>query len=484
MKPSFVKSISQIFGKILPVQFTKNEQGVKPLGTEGQIPRNGSHQAGTLNAACRPGDKEMAALVAYDLGNPSALNELVEQGYVFGSVNEAMRLFHEISKRDDPRGSFCREAVANASPEAASREAAVANALDPAEAIDFSESADGWFKISPYGVFRGKTPGRPQHVSVDNAKAMEGEFNSMLGTLGRLFRGIPIYHGHPDVDPEIWPDDRRIGKITKLDARADGLWGFAEWNSLGDQNKAEGWWIYPSPRWDSPKGQKNFSPDRLISIGLTNTPRIEDSEPVFNTLLENETEPNQPMDPKVIRQKLGLAPEATDEEVLTKLDAVIAAATKAPTQETELANAKMDLTTAKTALTAANTKKDELACTVTARDNTIVSLREAHNNSLLDAAEKETRITPADRPAWLAKLNGTNREAEINSLKGLKPRLNSKAIDLGNRREERAQSDNLREQVANAVAKLQKDEGLSFDAAWQRAKKQAEFKPYFDRSES
>ncbi|MEI6675068.1 MAG: phage protease [Verrucomicrobiota bacterium] len=224
---------------------------------------------------------------------------------------------------------FRREAVANVTQDAKARESSVANALDPAEAIDFSESADGWFKISPYGVFRGKTPGRPQHVSVENAKAMESEFNSMLGTLGRLFRGIPIYHGHPDVDPEIWPDDRRIGKITQLQARADGLWGFAEWNSLGDQNKAEGWWIYPSPRWDSPVGQTRFTPDRLISIGLTNTPRIEDSEPVFNSELETKTletttEPNQPMDPKLIRQKLGLAPEATDEEVIAKLDSVMA----------------------------------------------------------------------------------------------------------------------------------------------------------------
>ena len=525
MKPPCLKHLFNFIRPSLKsVANTENSQHSEESRGKLKLLSDDPQETGVLYALGRPPEDITAALVASDAGDPSMLNELVKEGYVVGFIPDAIALWHTMNERDNKPASFSREsvansspkdaahgtavdnaleletfwksifnrdgaasfreAVANASPEAASREAAVANALDPAEAIDFSESADGWFKISPYGVFRGKTPGRPQHVSVDNAKAMEGEFNSMLGTLGRLFRGIPIYHGHPDVDPEIWPDDRRIGSITKLDARADGLWGFAEWNSLGDQNKAEGWWIYPSPRWDSPKGQKNFSPDRLISIGLTNTPRIEDSEPVFNTLLENETEPNQPMDPKVIRQKLGLAPEATDEECLTKLDAVIAAATKAPTQETELANAKMDLTTAKTALTAANTKKDELACTVTARDNTIVSLREAHNNSLLDAAEKETRITPADRPVWLSKLNGTNREAEINSLKSLKPRLNSKAIDLGNRREERAQSDNLREQVANAVAKLQKDEGLSFDAAWQRAKKQAEFKPYFDRSES
>ena len=485
MKPQYLKNL---FASLLlhgkSVKLAKHGQHPEEPRGKAELPGDEAQEAGELHALGRPSEEIFAALVARDAGDPSMFNQLVKEGYVFGSLKKARALWHKMSKRDGPRASYSREAVANASPEAAAREAAVANALDPAEAIDFSESADGWFKISPYGVFRGKTPGRPQHVAMENAKAMEGEFNSMLGTLGRLFRGIPIYHGHPDVDPEIWPDDRRIGKISKLDARADGLWGFAEWNSLGDENKAEGWWIYPSPRWDSPKGQKNFAPDRLISIGLTNTPRIGESEPVFNALLETETEPNQPMDPKLIRQKLGLAPEATDEECLTKLDAVIAAATKAPTQETDLANAKTDLATTKTALTAANTKKDELACAVTERDRTIVSLREAHNNSLLETAEKDTRITPADRPAWMAKLSGTNRDAEINSLKGLTPKLNTKAIDLGNRRAERQQSDNLREQVSNAVAKLQKDEGLSFDAAWQRAKKQAEFQPYFDRSEA
>lgn len=370
-----------------------------------------------------------------------------------------------------------REALANSDAAAHGREIAIANALDPAEAIDFSEGADGWFKISPYGVFRGKTPGRPQHISVENARLMESEFNSVLGKLGRAFRGIPIYHGHPDVDPELWPDDRRIGKVTKLEARADGLWGYGEWNSLGEENKKEGWWIFPSPRWDSPAGQAHYTPDRLISIGLTNTPRIEDSEPVFNSLqtedrktdTTEETEPNNTMDPKLIRQKLGLAPEATDEEVLAKLDTVTAAATASESTKTELATVKSE--------------KDEMENSVTGKDREITSLREAHNNSLLDGAVADARITPGERPAWLARLNGSNREAEINSLKALTPKLNSKSLDLKDRREERKAGDDLREGVANAVAKLQKDEGLSFSAAWAKVKKDPQFKPYFDRTE-
>lgn len=370
---------------------------------------------------------------------------------------------------------FQREGMANSSAVVDARESDIANALDPNDAIDFSEGADGWFKISPYGVFRGRNPGRPQHISIDNAKLMEGEFNSLLGKLGRKFRGIPIYHGHPDVDPELWQDDRRIGKITKLEARADGLWGYAEWNSLGEDNKREGWWIYPSPRWDQAPGKDRFAPDRLISVGLTNQPRIQESEPVFNSQLETKTNTTD-MDPKLIRQKLGLAPEATDEEVLAKLDSVVTAATNAGTQATELENAR-------TAMAAEKQAKEQLACSITAKDGEITTLRAAHNKALLDLAVREGRITAAERPTWEGRLNGANRESEINSLTTKKADLNTRGLDLGNRREERATTDNLREEVSNAVAKLQKDEGLGYDAAWKRVKKDPQFKGYFEREE-
>ena len=356
-----------------------------------------------------------------------------------------------------------RETVAN-SLATAVRETAIANALDLSDAIDFSDDADGWFKIAPYGEFRGKTPGRPQLVTHDSARAMEADFNSVLGKLGRTFRGVPIYHGHPDVDPEIWTDDRRIGKVTKLDARADGLWGFAEWNSVGKENKAEGWWIFPSPRWDAPPGQTRFSPDRLISIGLTNTPRIQESEPVHNSQLDTET--HHTMDPKLIRQKLGLAPEATDEEVLAKLDTVTAAAAASDATKTELASVQ--------------TEKYAMENSATGQSREITSLREAHNNLLLDGAVAETRITQAERPAWALRLAGANRAEEINSLAALPKKLNGNGVDLTDRREDRKQADTLREEVANAVLKIQKDDGISYDKAWARVKKDAKFSGFFN----
>ena len=356
-----------------------------------------------------------------------------------------------------------RENVVNSEP----REAAVANALPPDDAIDFSDSSDGWFKIAPYGTFRGKEPGRPQVVSMDNAQAMQGEFNSLLGKLGRKFRGVPIYHGHPDVDPELWPDDRRIGKVSQLEARADGLWGYAEWNSLGESNKTEGWWIYPSPRWDAPAGRKDFSPDRLISVGLTNTPRITESEPVFNSENFAEKKNNEQ---EMIREKLGLPPEATDEEVYAALDALMkpvenAVAEKCPPEKPD----------------AAAEEKAAMQKEMAAKDDELKNTRDALNNSLLDHAERETRITKAERQEWSEKLAGKEREAAVNALAGLKPKLNTQGVDLSGSRGVRAEADSVREQVSNSVAKLQAGEGLSYHDAWVKTKKKPEFKGYFEK---
>lgn len=360
-----------------------------------------------------------------------------------------------------------RESAAN-SATSGTREAAVANSVTDVEAIDFSESADGWFKISPYGVFRGKQPGRQQHVSIENAKLMEDEFNSLLGKLGRAFRGIPIYHGHPDVDPEIWPDDRRIGKVTQIQARPDGLWGFAEWNSIGEDNKREGWWIYPSPRWDAPAGGSRFTPDRLISIGLTNTPRIEESEPVFNS--DQQTKPDNTMDPALIRQKLGLLPESTDEEVIAKIEALQQAATDAEAKAMEAENAKNALTT----------EKDQMACSLRDAQAAATKAREDADNAILDLAERDGKITKAERPEWQTKLSGDSRDEAVNALGTLTPKLNTKALDKTQNRESRENSDTVREQVANSVAEMQATQGLSYHDAWLKAKADPKFASFFN----
>lgn len=367
-----------------------------------------------------------------------------------------------------------RESMANDA-----REAAVANAFGADEPME--DNSEGWFKVSPYGTFRGKTPGRPQHFGKEQADRMVAEFNSMSGKLGRLFRGVPIYIGHPDVDPTIWTDDRRLGKATKLEARADGLWAFTEWNSLGRENQSEGYWVYPSPRWDAPVGAAKFEPDRLISIGLTNTPRIQESEPLANSQLDTNKPTDTKMDPKLIREKLGLPPEATDEEVIAKMDSLIQAATDAEARAMEAENAKA---AAETAATEATTKKDEVECALRSAESNVVSFREAANNSILDLAEREGRISPAERPQWAEKLNSDKRDEAVNSIKAIKPKLNTTKLTTVQSRSDVAANDQQREQVANAVAEIQRSQGLSYTEAWIKVKKDAKFADYFSRSES
>ncbi len=109
---------------------------------------------------------------------------------------------------------------------------------------------------------------------------MAAAFNALAARKGDKFRGLPIYAGHPDADPKRWPDERRLGGVTAVEAREDGLYVRAAWNDLGEKNRAEGYLVYPSPAWlyDLRAARRSgvIAPDELRSVGLTNTPRLPD----------------------------------------------------------------------------------------------------------------------------------------------------------------------------------------------------------------
>lgn len=372
-----------------------------------------------------------------------------------------------------------RESVCNESSLGA-REAAEANAFSFEDGPDLGGD-QGWFKVAPYGVFPGRTPGRMQHFGVDQARAIVEEFNSLLGRLGRFFTGTPIYRGHPDVDPTVWPDDRRLGKVVALEARQDGLWARADWNTLGRENLTEKFWVYPSPRWDAPAGRSRFEPDRLISIGLTNTPRIVQSEPIANSQnAEPTSDPNATvtdnplMDPTILRQKLGLSQEATDEEVLAKIENITAAlATVEERSRQEIAAAAL-----------LQQEKDALECACAAHEAAATSAHETAANAVLDLAEREGKITPATRPHWACRLQDpATREAAYNDLSNLRPSLNTKALGAVQDRGQKAALGALRDEVANAVAALQESRGMSYADAWCAVKKEARFRAYFTSQE-
>lgn len=365
---------------------------------------------------------------------------------------------------------LCREVIAN-STAAEIREDAMANAAD----APIDDSADNWIKIAPYGAYPGSRPGRAQNFTEVEANAMVAEFGSLRGKAGRLFRGIPVFIGHPDANPQIYTDHRRLGKVVNLQPRGDGLYGEVEWNALGLENKAEGYWVYPSPRWDAPQGRPEFRPDRLISIGLTNMPRIANSEPVTNSL-DSETETETNMDRKSLTEKLGLDVTATDEEILAKLTRMVSAADTAAadiaTRQAAVETAENSLLTVRGDLTAA-------AGRVTTLEGEVTQLRETHANSRIESAIASGRITKAESAAWLAKLTGDEREQEENALTALTPKLNTAALDVSGSRIQIGDAAARRETISNAV-EGHMAKGLNYDEAYAATKKDPALKPVWD----
>ncbi len=321
---------------------------------------------------------------------------------------------------------------------------------DIANAKPVDDEAE-WFQVAPYG----EHPNRVglQVFTQEAAAKMVASFNSLASRVGRLFRGAPIYAGHPDVDPGRWPDSRRLGKIVALEARNDGLYAKAEWNTLGAENNEQGFYVYPSPRWLCEKAGKGIAPVELISVGLTNTPNIRSSAPVT----ANDEEAG------------GGAADQTDRTDLTnQLDAANAqVATLAG--ERDAANAQVaELTTA----------RDGLQAQLTAANDALATERGLRRDLMLDHAIESGRITPADRPALVALFNSDWAAAEAD-LKGRKPAYNTQPINLPKDRAPLADEHARQAARQEAVNEIMKAKGVDYDTAWGLAKRSPKHKGLF-----
>ncbi len=160
----------------------------------------------------------------------------------------------------------------------------------PLAPVSGEVAAEEWLLLAPYGesIYQHRnadgsfTPFR-QRVTREGAQRMQTAFNSWSAKLGRLFRGAPIYIGHPDADPVRYPDEKRIGSFKEVQARDDGIYVLTSWNAAGLENRREGYYVYPSPGWDCAVDGDIITPDVLFSIGMTNNPNIHTVPPWTNT---------------------------------------------------------------------------------------------------------------------------------------------------------------------------------------------------------
>lgn len=260
-------------------------------------------------------------------------------------------------------------------------------------------ATDDWFQFAPIGEFDHSAG--LQRVDAKAVTAMANEFNSVAGRLKTTFVGRPIYAGHPDLAPQMYPDKKAYGWITALQARVsnppaagDGLYAKAKWSDEGKTMLANGHYKFHSPYWDvdligREKGRNVYRPKTVFSAGLTNEPNI----PVLP--LANEKE-NQ-MERAVLIAALGLANTATDADITTAIGALRAEVEKIPglaNEKTTLAN---DVTAKENALANERTAH-------TATKTTLANVAKQRNELALGNAIAAGRITPAERAEWEGKL--------------------------------------------------------------------------------
>lgn len=300
----------------------------------------------------------------------------------------------------------------------------------------------GWKRLAPYGQtdYWEKQPDGTwrkfnQIFTREQAVRMQGAFN--IAAAKPNFRGLPIYIGHPDANPTRWPDDKRLGKITAVEAREDALWVNVDWNDLGRKNAQEGYYIYPSPAWLFPKALAaqtgQVLPDELQSVGLTNTPNIKDVDAWTNTAPEGGPQPIEtlddstlnPEDPAMNEHKakllklLGLPDTATDEEIET--------AHAAYNEKAEKATSEAD--DAKAAATKAAQEKTDAETAANTANAEATRFRDIAINSQIAAAINSGRITAAEKAGFVTKF-ASDFDATAAELAGKRPALNTQPLNL------------------------------------------------------
>jgi len=167
-------------------------------------------------------------------------------------------------------------------------------------------------------------------------KTAAEEMLANFRALGPRSKGLPIYEGHPDVDPERWPDKSAKGWIKEMELTNDALRLRIKWNAAGHDLVANEKYAYFSPTWGcvAIKGRAGaLRPIRLRSVGLVNEPNIGVMP------LTNEQPKGTPTMPPWLLELLGLPADTTEEQLRDALAARLKAVTDgALTNETATSN--------------------------------------------------------------------------------------------------------------------------------------------------
>jgi len=354
-----------------------------------------------------------------------------------------------------------------------------------------------WEMVSPevLRVPYGEYPHKRGLQVLDNeaAEAMQAGFRGVAGRLRGMFRGVPIYIGHPDV-PELsgqWPDKRAYGWVKDVLAANDALEIHVQWGRAGRELVEDAAFRFFSPYWGGQEiGGRRVRPMQLWSVGLTNTPNIpvpalSNDEGTDQTMEENEMELSK------LVEMLGLAPEATAEDVeaalvarldrLAELEAAEAAANAEEEEEEEGSDGDGEAAegeVADVADVAAEGEGEDEPAEDEELEELENSVRATRAASAVDGLILSGRVTPAQREELTGRLAGLDNSAmsvEVDRLASGGQVLKTQGVTGGLGGEVKkvmlANDAQARKTERLAVVAELMEGGLSHDQAWTKARR-------------
>lgn len=200
-----------------------------------------------------------------------------------------------------------------------------------------SPPADGWYQIERSGEHP-VSGGRVQVVDDRAVESIVNRFAAWRESLGEHFGGMLVDADH--LSHDLSHATEAMGWLMEVANRAGELWGRIELTGLGEsalRNRAYKWFSTEYAGEDlEPLGGGRFRPLALGGLALTNRPQIRGGRPIVNRGAAADPTPNpggspegQPNDNntttmQAIAEKLGLSAEATEADILSAIDALLA----------------------------------------------------------------------------------------------------------------------------------------------------------------
>lgn len=254
----------------------------------------------------------------------------------------------------------------------------------------FDDTSGTWIQAMPLGKYE-----HPVHGAIDITPERISRFADNVNKRVR------------DTDLDIDYDHKKLtteaaGWVKSAEARSDGLWLFVEWTKDALSKIKTRAYRYFSPEfvdeWTHPKGKGKFS-DVLFGGALTNRPFLKDILPInlSEAFAEADTTTGGgSVDPKLIRQLLGLAEDATDEQVTEKLKTVTA---PPPPQGDQ------DKTDEKVPVAASEGPAEEVIRRLAEQNPTIKALADGFEAQKRQLAEMQAALRLSEVEGQVVKLN-------------------------------------------------------------------------------